>query len=61
MEGRPASQVMYRWTMVLDPSLKKGHWTPDEDEVKTGIDTISIRLWSMFENNGGSTTVLYRG
>ncbi|XP_062310045.1 snRNA-activating protein complex subunit 4 [Osmerus eperlanus] len=33
MEGRPASQVMYRWTMVLDPSLKKGHWTPDEDQL----------------------------
>lgn len=33
MEGRDPAQVIYRWCQVLDPSLKKGPWTKQEDEV----------------------------
>ncbi|TSM86001.1 snRNA-activating protein complex subunit 4 [Bagarius yarrelli] len=33
MEGRDNSQLIYRWTCVLDPSLKKGPWTKEEDEL----------------------------
>ncbi|XP_066569062.1 snRNA-activating protein complex subunit 4 isoform X2 [Amia ocellicauda] len=33
MEGREATQLVYRWTQCLDPSLKKGHWSKEEDEM----------------------------
>ena len=33
MEGRDPSQLMYRWAQVLDPSLRKGHWSKEEDKV----------------------------
>ncbi|KAM4745336.1 snRNA-activating protein complex subunit 4 [Anableps anableps] len=31
MEGRDTAQLIYRWNQVLDPSLKKGPWTQEED------------------------------
>ncbi|XP_016835354.1 snRNA-activating protein complex subunit 4 isoform X2 [Cricetulus griseus] len=31
MEGRDSMQLIYRWTKSLDPSLKRGFWTPEED------------------------------
>ncbi|NWX96864.1 SNPC4 protein, partial [Nothoprocta ornata] len=31
MEGRDSTQLIYRWTKSVDPSLKKGPWTPEED------------------------------
>ncbi|XP_045145222.1 snRNA-activating protein complex subunit 4 isoform X2 [Echinops telfairi] len=31
MEGRDSMQLIYRWTKSLDPSLRKGCWTPEED------------------------------
>ncbi|XP_028980486.1 snRNA-activating protein complex subunit 4 [Esox lucius] len=33
MEGRDSCQLMYRWTQVLDPTLKKGYWSKQEDEM----------------------------
>ena len=33
MEGRDPPQLIYRWNQVLDPSLKKGPWTKQEDQV----------------------------
>ncbi|KAM9360728.1 snRNA-activating protein complex subunit 4 [Symphorus nematophorus] len=33
MEGRDPAQIIYRWSQVLDPSLKKGPWTPQEDQL----------------------------
>ncbi|XP_064867510.1 snRNA-activating protein complex subunit 4-like [Oncorhynchus nerka] len=33
MEGRDSCQLMYRWTQVLDPTLTKGHWSKEEDEM----------------------------
>ncbi|KAK3538930.1 hypothetical protein QTP86_023476 [Hemibagrus guttatus] len=33
MEGRDSSQLIYRWTCVLDPSIKKGPWTKEEDQL----------------------------
>lgn len=33
MEGRDSMQLIYRWTKSLDPSLKRGFWTPEEDAV----------------------------
>ncbi|XP_041926413.1 snRNA-activating protein complex subunit 4 [Alosa sapidissima] len=33
LDGRDASQVVYRWGQVLDPSIKKGPWSKDEDEL----------------------------
>ncbi|NWW06599.1 SNPC4 protein, partial [Oreocharis arfaki] len=31
MEGRDSAQLIYRWMKSVDPSLKKGPWTPEED------------------------------
>ncbi|XP_072771412.1 snRNA-activating protein complex subunit 4 [Nerophis lumbriciformis] len=33
MEGRDTPQLIYRWSQVLDPSLKKGTWCLEEDEM----------------------------
>nr|XP_046242391.1 snRNA-activating protein complex subunit 4 isoform X2 [Scatophagus argus]XP_046242392.1 snRNA-activating protein complex subunit 4 isoform X2 [Scatophagus argus] len=33
MEGRDPAQLIYRWNQVLDPSLKKGPWTQEEDQL----------------------------
>ncbi|XP_034548051.1 snRNA-activating protein complex subunit 4 [Notolabrus celidotus] len=33
IEGRDTAQLIYRWTQVLDPSLRKGPWTKEEDEM----------------------------
>ncbi|XP_068166770.1 snRNA-activating protein complex subunit 4 [Antennarius striatus] len=33
MEGRDPAQLVYRWNQVLDPSLKKGQWTKEEDQL----------------------------
>ncbi|XP_069799297.1 snRNA-activating protein complex subunit 4 isoform X2 [Dendropsophus ebraccatus] len=32
MEGRDSMQLLHRWSKCLDPSLKKGHWSKEEDE-----------------------------
>ncbi|XP_075761685.1 snRNA-activating protein complex subunit 4 isoform X2 [Pelodiscus sinensis] len=32
MEGRDSMQLIYRWTKSVDPSLRKGFWTLEEDE-----------------------------
>ncbi|XP_077942667.1 snRNA-activating protein complex subunit 4 isoform X1 [Gasterosteus aculeatus] len=33
MEGRDPAQLIYRWNQVLDPSLKRGFWTKEEDQL----------------------------
>ncbi|XP_040927933.2 snRNA-activating protein complex subunit 4 isoform X2 [Betta splendens] len=33
MKGRDPAQLIYRWNQVLDPSLKKGPWTKQEDQL----------------------------
>ncbi|XP_051806828.1 snRNA-activating protein complex subunit 4 isoform X2 [Acanthochromis polyacanthus] len=33
MEGRDPAQLIYRWNQVLDPSLKRGPWTKEEDQL----------------------------
>ncbi|XP_067263247.1 snRNA-activating protein complex subunit 4 [Chanodichthys erythropterus] len=33
MPGRDGSQLSYRWTSVLDPSIKKGPWSKEEDQL----------------------------
>ncbi|XP_076854166.1 snRNA-activating protein complex subunit 4 [Brachyhypopomus gauderio] len=33
MEGRDHAQLMYRWTAVLDPSIKRGPWSKEEDQL----------------------------
>ncbi|XP_061527187.1 snRNA-activating protein complex subunit 4 isoform X1 [Phycodurus eques] len=33
MEGRDTPQLIYRWSSVLDPQLKKGTWSTEEDQL----------------------------
>ncbi|KAK1876155.1 snRNA-activating protein complex subunit 4 [Dissostichus eleginoides] len=39
MEGRDPAQLIYSWNQVLDPSLKKGFWSKEEDELL--LDAVS--------------------
>lgn len=39
-------QLTYRWTKSLDPSLRKGVWTPEEDAVGAG-DPGRTTSWEM--------------
>ncbi|XP_043095729.1 snRNA-activating protein complex subunit 4 [Puntigrus tetrazona] len=46
MEGRDGSQLSYRWTTVLDPSLKKGPWSKEEDQLlRNAVAKYGIREW----------------
>ena len=33
LSGRTPSQCMYRWKMCLEPTIKKGKWTKEEDSI----------------------------
>ncbi|XP_057702876.1 snRNA-activating protein complex subunit 4 isoform X2 [Corythoichthys intestinalis] len=33
MEGRDTPQLIHRWTCILDPRLKKGTWSKEEDQL----------------------------
>ncbi|XP_061116595.1 snRNA-activating protein complex subunit 4-like isoform X2 [Conger conger] len=46
MEGREAAQLVYRWTQVLEPSLRKGPWTKVEDEMLLkAVAKYGVRDW----------------
>ncbi|XP_067164898.1 snRNA-activating protein complex subunit 4 isoform X1 [Apteryx mantelli] len=46
MEGRDSTQLIYRWTKSVDPSLKKGPWTPEEDAMLlTAVKKYGARDW----------------
>ncbi|XP_030647703.1 snRNA-activating protein complex subunit 4 [Chanos chanos] len=46
MEGRDSAQLMYRWTSVLDPSLKKGPWSREEDELLLkAVEKYGVKHW----------------
>ncbi|XP_037535908.1 snRNA-activating protein complex subunit 4 [Nematolebias whitei] len=46
MEGRDPAQLIYRWTQVLDPSLKKGPWTKQEDRLLLqAVSRYGQRYW----------------
>ncbi|KAJ8381261.1 hypothetical protein SKAU_G00020390 [Synaphobranchus kaupii] len=51
MEGREAAQLVYRWTQVLDPTLRKGHWTKEEDEMlRKAVAKYGVRDWWKIRN-----------
>ncbi|XP_009300052.3 snRNA-activating protein complex subunit 4 isoform X1 [Danio rerio] len=46
MVGRDGSQLAYRWTSVLDPSLKKGPWSKEEDQLlRNAVAKYGTREW----------------
>ena len=46
LKNRSAQQCMYRWTMNLEPSIKKGKWSKEEDEILyTKVNELG-RTWS---------------
>ncbi|XP_056093844.1 snRNA-activating protein complex subunit 4 [Rhinichthys klamathensis goyatoka] len=46
MVGRDGSQLSYRWSSVLDPSLKKGHWSKEEDQMlRNAVAKYGTREW----------------
>ena len=45
--GKTPQQIMNRWNKVINPSLVKGNWTPEEDEILTKwINEHGERGWS---------------
>ncbi|XP_052448094.1 snRNA-activating protein complex subunit 4 [Carassius gibelio] len=46
MEGRDGSQLAYRWTSVLNPSIKKGPWSKEEDQLlRNAVAKYGIKEW----------------
>ncbi|KAL0979723.1 hypothetical protein UPYG_G00188720 [Umbra pygmaea] len=46
MEGRDAMQLLYRWTQALDPNVKKGFWSKEEDEMlRRGVAKYGVGNW----------------
>ena len=46
LKNRSAQQCMYRWTMNLEPSIKKGKWSKEEDEIlHTKVNELG-KTWS---------------
>ncbi|XP_039518035.1 snRNA-activating protein complex subunit 4 isoform X2 [Pimephales promelas] len=46
MVGRDGSQLAYRWSSVLDPSLKKGPWSKEEDQMlRNAVAKYGTREW----------------
>ncbi|XP_064153613.1 snRNA-activating protein complex subunit 4 isoform X6 [Anguilla rostrata] len=51
MEGREAAQLVYRWTQVLDPTVRKGPWTKEEDEMLLkAVTKYGVRDWWKIRN-----------
>lgn len=53
-------QLIYRWTKNLDPRLRKGLWTPEEDTVGVGAGGPSPRkaTWTLWRPLGGLSGVV---
>ncbi|XP_055016192.1 snRNA-activating protein complex subunit 4 isoform X2 [Boleophthalmus pectinirostris] len=46
MEDRLPGQLLYRWSQVLDPTLKKGSWSPEEDRLLlAAVEKHGARNW----------------
>ena len=47
IEGRTPKQCRERWINHLDPSIKKGNWEPEEDEIILKTQNTLGNKWSM--------------
>lgn len=47
MEGRDSAQLIYRWTKQLDPNLRHGSWTAEEDAVRKGCLLLLLTSWTI--------------
>lgn len=55
LPGRTHSQAAHRWQKVLDPKLKKGAWTPEEDvQLQKAVDELGEGHWSRVAEKVGS-------
>ncbi|XP_073670134.1 snRNA-activating protein complex subunit 4-like isoform X2 [Paramisgurnus dabryanus] len=46
MMGRESSQLLYRWTSSLDPSIKKGPWSKEEDQLlRNAVAKYGTKEW----------------
>lgn len=55
LPGRTHSQAAHRWQKVLDPKLKKGSWTKDEDEMlQTAVEEMGEGHWSRVAERVGT-------
>lgn len=37
LEGRTGQQCLHRWQKTLNPNIRRGHWTAEEDKVTISI------------------------
>ena len=51
MPGRDRTQVVYRWTKVLNPELKRGRWSQaEDDELRKWVGIIGMK-WSEIQKH----------
>ena len=47
LEGRSRAQCAHRWQKVLNPNIKKGAWSPEEDDLlRKALKTFGAGKWS---------------
>lgn len=47
LPGRIGKQCRERWFNHLDPSIKKGEWSPEEDRIVFGAQVRSFCCWML--------------
>jgi myb proto-oncogene protein len=56
--GRTAKQCRERWSLCLDPAIKRDHWTPEEDERLMQLHSIYGNNWTAIAKEMEGRTAL---
>jgi hypothetical protein len=54
--GKKASQCSQRWYRVMDPTLRKGKWTCEEEELLVNLVQHEGAHWKEIARKYGTTT-----
>jgi hypothetical protein len=52
LEGRTAQQCLHRYKKALDPTIRRGKWTPDEDRMlEKAVQVYGCKNWSKIQQH----------